>query len=294
MASNQSLVIQIAGIVLSISEESAIAPIELGRPYQNFISTSKPDVFLTVHKDGIPKCDLQNARLIFNSQTTWSLYKTESQHIFVLKSPNFGLQPYRVGIFNSNNNSGDIYNRILNSLNPSDSFFSNPIGLPLFELLFVCLLAQGRGLMIHACGIDDHGRGILFAGNSTHGKSTMAKLWKEQATVLNDDRIVIRQREGRFWMYGTPWHSDYTGVAPHGVPLEKIFFLNHAAENTAQQVEGVNAVSKLVARAFPPLWDQEGMGFSLDFCADLVENIPCYELGFVPSGDIMDFIRCLS
>jgi len=95
-------------------------------------------------------------------------------------------------------------------------------------------------------------------------------------------------------MYGTPWHGDYTGVAPHGVPLEKIFFLNHASENSAQQVKGVNAASKLVARAFPPLWDQEGMAFSLDFCADLVKNVPCYELGFVPSGDVMDFVRCLS
>jgi len=83
----------------------------------------------------------------------------------------------------------------------------------------VCLLSQNRGLLVHAFGVDDGGRGLLFAGNSTHGKSATACLWKDRAAVLNDDRI---------WMYGTPWHGDYDGVAPHGVPLEKLIFLHHA------------------------------------------------------------------
>jgi hypothetical protein len=158
----------------------------------------------------------------------------------------------------------------------------------------VCLLAQGRGLMMHACGIDDGGRGYLFAGNSTHGKTTTARLWKNHATILNDDRIVLRHREGRFWMYGTPWHGDYSGVSPHGVPLEKIFFLRHAQANAAHPSHGTAAVSMLLARAFPPLWDQTGMLFTLDFCAELVKTVPSYELGFVPNDDILDYVRCLS
>ena len=148
--------------------------------------------------------------------------------------------------------------------------------------------------MSHACGIDDEGRGYLFAGNSTHGKTTMARQWKGQATVLNDDRIVIREREGQYWIYGTPWHGELDQVAPHGVPLEKIFFLNHGAENTASQVAGVTAASKLLARAFPPLWDEAGMEFTLGFCDDLVASVPCYELDFVPRGEIVDYVRCLN
>jgi hypothetical protein len=147
--------------------------------------------------------------------------------------------------------------------------------------------------MVHACGIDDGGRGYLFAGNSTHGKTTTARLWRDQATILNDDRIVLRQREGRTWMYGTPWHGDYRQVSPQGVPLEKIFFLRHGEENRASRVAGVAAASMLLARCFPPLWDAEGMGFSLDFCAQVVDSVPCYELGFVPDERAVEYVRCV-
>ena len=155
----------------------------------------------------------------------------------------------------------------------------------------VCLMARGRGLMVHACGIDDGGRGYLFAGNSTHGKSTMARIWRDEATILNDDRIVLRWREGRFWMYGTPWHGDYSGVSPGGVPLEKVYFLRHAAENQVRRQEGTAAATRLLTRCFLPLWDAEGMAFSLDLCARVAARVPCHELGFVPDQDVIDFVR---
>ena len=51
------------------------------------------------------------------------------------------------------------------------------------------------------------------------------------------------------------------------------------------------ASSMLLTRCFPPLWDAEGMRVTLDFCAQLVETIPCYELGFVPDKSVLDFIK---
>jgi hypothetical protein len=157
----------------------------------------------------------------------------------------------------------------------------------------ICLLARNRGLMVHACGIDDGGEGYLFAGNSTHGKTTMARFWKDQALVLNDDRTVLRWREDCFWMYGTPWHGEYPGVSPRGVPLKKIFFLHHAGTNSVSCKEGAMASSMLLARCFPPLWDTEGMSFTLEFCAKLVETVPCYQLNFVPDNNVVDFVRCV-
>jgi hypothetical protein len=147
--------------------------------------------------------------------------------------------------------------------------------------------------MVHACGIDDGGRGYLFAGNSTHGKTTMAGLWQDRAVILNDDRIVLRQREDRFWMYGTPWHGDHTQVSPHGVPLDRLFFLRHAGDHCAWRKEGALASSMLLARCFPPLWDADGMRFTLDFCARLTEAVPCYELGFRPDPGVVEYVRCV-
>ena len=148
--------------------------------------------------------------------------------------------------------------------------------------------------MVHACGVDDDRKGYLFTGNSTHGKTTMAQLWKDRAFVLNDDRIILRLRDGCFWMFGTPFHGEYTQISPQGVPLDKIFFLSHAETNEVRRKNGVIASSMLLTRSFPPLWDAEGMRYTLDFCAQLMADIPCYELDFVPNQNIVDFVRCVS
>jgi hypothetical protein len=148
-------------------------------------------------------------------------------------------------------------------------------------------------MLIHACGIIDGERGYLFAGNSTHGKSTIARLWKDQALVLNDDRIVIREKEGHLWMYGTPWHGAFDVVSPEGVPISKIFFLRHGAENFAVPQRGAQAGAMLLTRSFPPLWDRQGMQYTLGLCHRVTKEIPCYELGFVPDQSAVDFIRSL-
>jgi hypothetical protein len=147
--------------------------------------------------------------------------------------------------------------------------------------------------MVHSCGVDDRGRGYLFAGNSTHGKTTMARLLKDSAVILNDDRIVVRYKDDRFWMYGTPWHGEYTGVSPQGVPIGKIFFLQHSKSNSVEKINGARAASMLLARSFPPLWDSEGMKFTLNFCSELVSAVPCYRLNFKPDESVIDFVRCV-
>jgi len=121
----------------------------------------------------------------------------------------------------------------------------------------VSLLARGRGLLMHACAIDDGGRGYLFAGNSTHGKTTIARLWEGQARILNDDRIALRPGEdGRIWLYCTPWHGEYDQITLRPVPLDKLFFLRHSPQNTLTPRAGAAAASMLLARCFPmpPAW----------------------------------------
>jgi hypothetical protein len=52
-------------------------------------------------------------------------------------------------------------------------------------------------------------------------------------------------------------------------------------------------VSGLLARAFPPFWDAEGMQSTLEFLERLVASVPCYALGFVPEAQTLDFIRAV-
>lgn len=239
----------------------------------------------------MPDISLADAEKVFDSKMLWGLYKIGNRHVFMV-SDGVPRRVIRIAVFNEDFRHGDVFS-LLDGCDLQRKDLPNPLEFPLSEVLMVCLLAKGRGLMVHACGICDNGRGYLFAGNSAHGKSTLANLWKEEAMVLNDDRIILRLRKGRFWMYGTPWHGDYNGVSPQGVPLDKIFFLRHAENNSADPKKGVSASAMILARCFPPLWDPEGMRYTLDFCSQLAEEVPCYELGVVPDRHILDFVRCM-
>ena len=66
-------------------------------------------------------------------------------------------------------------------------------------------------------------------------------------------------------MYGTPWHGEAAFASPQGTRLDRIFFLRHGQENSAREVNGIAAVSQLLACSFSPLWDHEGMAFVLEF-----------------------------
>jgi hypothetical protein len=281
----------IAGITFEITADYPLSSMRLNESYRDFACEESADIRLHASYEGLPDIPLNEEDLVFDSGAVWRLYQIGGEYIFSLSSPVVDHNPYRLAIFDQEFRQGQVFNPRQRPGEREDGLLSNPMEYPFSEVLMVCLLGRGAGLMVHACGLDHNGRGYLFAGNSTHGKSTMARLWEGQATILNDDRIVLRQREGRFWMYGTPWHGEYSALAPSGVPLEKVFFLGKGEENHAQRQLGAAASSRLLARAFPPLWDPAGMAFTLEFCAQIAEAVPCYDLKFAPDGGIIDFVR---
>jgi hypothetical protein len=172
------------------------------------------------------------------------------------------------------------------------NILSDPLGYPLNQILMILLLSRCKGVMLHACGIDDRGYGYLFLGNSGHGKSTIARLWSEnQATVLNDDRIIVREKNGELLMYGTPWPGDFKEVSSKGLPIRKLFFLRHGEKNSVIPKNGAEAVLMLLTRCFPPIWDKKGMEYTMDLCHRIVHKIPCYEFSFEPDRKTVDFVR---
>jgi hypothetical protein len=163
---------------------------------------------------------------------------------------------------------------------------------PTLELLMVNYLAQDRGVIVHACGINRHGRGILFVGESGAGKSTLAELWNQEEgiDILSDDRIIVRKKAGRFWVYGTPWHGEAKFVSAKGIRLEKIFFLQQDQKNSIKDVQGTYPILQFLKASFPPFWDAKGMECAMEFFNDLAVSVPCRELSFTPDRSIIDFI----
>jgi hypothetical protein len=279
--------IEIAAIIISVISDGCDWAFMEGDACERFIATNgRPEVVLCAHYGDIPKCNL--VKKIFDSGSTWSLHRAGRKRILRLGSLAAGSLPSKIAVLEPDFRSGDIYIRA-----HEPASFLNPLIYPLNEILMVNLLSLGRGGMFHACGIKDNGQGILFVGASGAGKSTLANLWKKEkdVTILSDDRIIIRRKDGKFWAYGTPWHGDAKVCSPERAPLEKIFFLQHAKVSKVERIEGIDAASKLLVCSFPTFWDKKGMEFTLGFIDELTREVPCYELGFVPNKTVIDFVK---
>jgi len=284
--------LRIADIPISIHYQS---PAQFnGEIYESFQCDCHPEVNIHLKDDHFPKINLQNQKPLFDSQSVWRLYLSGQTILFIQKSviDDFS-NPLLAAFFKDHYQSVDLYIRT-NHNDPEDVFNPYPLDYPLGQILIISLLAQKRGVMFHACGVDDQGNGYLFTGNSTHGKSTMANLWMQNdGRILNDDRVIVRQRGDTFRIFGTPWHGDFPVTSNRDVPLKKIFILKHDKKNQVKPVDGSMALSMLLTRIFPVIWDKTGMEFTLDFCTRLISKVPCYQLGFKPDSDIIDFIRCV-
>ena len=254
------------------------------------VPATEPDV--TVHTTWGELGDENHGRLLFDSGSLWQLYAEEMGYRFRLAGVRPGQSTYKIARFNHDFTRGEIV------CDPRRTPLDQPVyplQYPLDELLLINLLAQGRGIEFHACGVSDivTGKGYLFVGHSEAGKTTSARLWQRQsdAELLSDDRIIVREVDGEFWMYGTPWHGEEEISSPRRVPLTHIFFLRHGERNELAPLRRAEAAAELFSRSFPTFFSPEGLDFTLEFLDRLTGSVACAELSFVPDDRVVDFVR---
>lgn len=274
--------IRIGEISISIEADARTADWEIPPAYQPFVQPGTGDIRLHLHR-GIPES--LTGEKVFESPPVWSLYRKDDNSIIKICDALSGIE--RILVFPSQFEKAGLY------FPEQSGRFDDPFYGPTMELLIVNYLAQGRGTIVHACGIERKGRGILFVGDSGAGKSTMANMWAREGGVhvLSDDRIIVRKKGRRFRMYGTPWHGDASFVSPRGVTVERVFFLGHGRENSIKEIKGIDPVSRLITCSFLPHWDPQGMAFSMDFFTDLAAHVPCSEFTFKPDKSAIELVK---
>ena len=227
---------------------------------------------------------------LFNSGGLWSLYAESGGYRFYFSTPYLGAAPYKAAWFDPEFRRGELV-MFRPYFDANKPVF--PLEYPLDELLMIHRLACGEGVEMHAVGIvDDAGRGHLFLGHSGAGKSTTARLWQSEsnAHILSDDRIILRLRDGRVWMHGTPWHGDAGIASPDAAPLSRIYLLEHANKTQLESVAPGRAAAEMFARSFVPHHSPKGLQFTLRFLDRVTREIPCSIFRFLPDKSAVEMI----
>lgn len=167
----------------------------------------------------------------------------------------------------------------------------------LMQILLINYFAHRRsGLFLHAAGVKEKGHSLVFAGKSESGKSTTARLWHRhsRATVLNDDRIIVRKDARGYVAYSAPWHGEFGHVRPavkDQAPLKALFILGHGRRNVCRRLLGAEAFRRLYPTLFSVFWSRRLLGNVLGLCEDLLDSVPVYRLGFVKNKSAVGFVR---
>jgi hypothetical protein len=170
----------------------------------------------------------------------------------------------------------------------------NPVRYPLDQLLLMNHLAPRGGVILHSAGVVRDGAGMAFAGASRAGKSTLTRLFQEHAPgvrLLSDDRVIMRRKDGIFWMYGTPWPGEAGIAANESADLHALFFLTKASRNHIRSLSPAQAARRLFPVVSCPWYDRERLPGVLDTCERLVTSVPCFELQFTPTPEMVSMFE---
>jgi hypothetical protein len=146
--------------------------------------------------------------------------------------------------------------------------------------------------VVHACGIADGGGCILFCGRSGIGKTTMARLWRRNGGVLlNDDRVIVRLREGVVMASPTPWHGEEPEIHVLELPVRAICHLAQSAINRLAGLGPSDAAARLIATSVLPFYEQASMERALAAAVAVAERVPSFALDFAPDDHAVEFCR---
>lgn len=150
------------------------------------------------------------------------------------------------------------------------------------------ILQERETLFFHAAQIAVQGKGILFMGPSSIGKTTQAKLWRtfRSAQIICNDRTLVRDGQ----TYGYPVDGSEPVISGETFPLGALVVLEQAPENCIRQLNPREALLRLMLQMVYDRWNHDAMSLATLQILDLIQQYRVYLLSCTPTQDA---VTCL-
>lgn len=142
-------------------------------------------------------------------------------------------------------------------------------------------MLQYDTFLFHGSVVAVDGEGYLFTAKSGTGKSTHTAFWRQEfgprAVMINDDKPLLQVKNGKVWVFGTPWDGKHRLSTNTCVPLKGICILERGTENSIETISPRQALPMLLQQSYRP-HNPNGSAQLLTLLDRLTAVVPFYRL----------------
>lgn len=153
-------------------------------------------------------------------------------------------------------------------------------------MMFGVAITPHKAIAIHSSTIRCGEKAALFLGESGTGKSTHTRLWREHiagAVLLNDDSPIIRIREGKALVCGSPWSGKTPCYKQEQWPISGFVRLSQAPHNRITPLKGIRAIGALLPSCPPAFaYDSRLQDAICNTLSEMLSLAPVYHLECLP------------
>ena len=144
-----------------------------------------------------------------------------------------------------------------------------------FYRKFATAALNYKVLLMHGSAISYHGKAYIYTAPSGTGKSTHTRLCREvfgsEVSYINDDKPLLREKDGVWHVFGTPWDGKHHLSVNTFFPLGGICLLTRGEKNKINRIGYSQRLAVLLGQIYRP-HDMINMSKTLDLMLALGET----------------------